>query len=231
LTKHRVEVPVNRRPPKQLFKQRSMDDMDKLDKETLLQLQNGTHSCSTENNTSVSKYSSAEKTSNFSGKQRQLLDSLDLHSPDSQTVKNTRKKVGEYFKNVKRKNDREPEQAVRSSETLSSAIAKDSLLLLKPKVYQDALSPKLKAKLSKSQIQSSAPSKSDIHRYKPNQLADKRRKSPRKDLDMPHGVSPQPRPLQLISAHGSHEGLRLSSYDNTNLSVMEQSDSDDEIMV
>ena len=231
LTKHRVEVPGTRRPPKQLFKQRSMDDMEKIEQETSLEFQNGSHSASTENNSYLLKYSSMGKTTDISGEQRQLLDSLDLHSPDSQTVKNTRKKVGEYFKKVKRMQDREPEQTVKSSETLSSAIAKDSLVLLKPKVYHETLSPKLRAKLPKSQTKSPVSGKSDIHRYKPNLLHDKGRKSPRKDLDMPHGMSPQPRPLQLISGHGSQEMLRLSSYDNTSMSVMDQSDTDDEIMV
>ncbi|XP_053405798.1 unconventional myosin-IXAb-like isoform X4 [Mercenaria mercenaria] len=240
LTKHRVEVPGKRRPPTQLFKQRSMDDMDTLEKETSEQFLNGKHSCSTEDNTYMFKYSSSNKSTVNQGERRQLLDSLDLHSPDSRSIDQTRKKVGEHFKKVKGKQTsalskqlRESDQIVVSSETLSTAIAKDSLYLLKPKLYQDALSPKLKTKSPKSHLYSQVPSKTDLSRSKPVQ--EKKRKSPGKDYDVLVGTSPQhqmqlsSRPLRLTSGHANPE--RMSSYDNTNLSVMENSDPEDEIMV
>lgn len=260
MTKHRAEVPVKRPPSRlqkqlsldnmeKLHKQLSLDNIEKLDMETSLKIINGKNSFSTEDNTLIAKTSEPTQFYENRDERRQLLDSLDLQSRGSRTIEHTRKKVGEYFKKSNLKNAstqgklaRESVNTIVSSENLSNAIAKDSLLLIKPKALPESFSPKLKTKVSKSHLKKGQePSKSDLVRSKPVQtcnIYERERKIPQKHSDVAAGVSPRgqmptelsSRPLRLTAAQVNSE--RLSSYENTSLSVMEiGSDSEDEIMV
>lgn len=253
LTKHRAEVTA-KRPPSQIHflqKQHSLDDMNSLlQTDPTLYSLNSKHSCSAEPNQYSSDNSALNKSTagDQRGRAEQLLDSLDLHSPGSLIIQQTRKKVGEHFKkaNIKHTSTltkRLDHEDVMSSQTLSTTLAKDSLLLLKPKVYQESQSPKLKMRSSKSKLKSQFPSNSELNRSKPVQARDipeRKRKLSIKDSQASLGSSPHiqelysrpPHPLIFTTNKLQAEAERLPSYENTKLTVMDiGSDSDDEIMV
>lgn len=245
LTKHRAEGTA-KRPPSQLQKQHSLDDMNSLQTDPPLYSLNSKYSCSADPNQYSSENSSLNKSTagDQCGRAVKLLDSLDLHSPGSLIIEQTRKRVGEHFMKANIKHTSTLTKRLDQEAVVSSpALAKDSLLLLKPKVYQETMSPKLKKKSLKSKLKSQLHSKSELSRSKPVQARDipeRKRKLSTKNSEPTFGSSPHmhesysrsPRPLIFTTGQLQAEAERQPSYENTKLTVMELgSDSGDEIMV
>lgn len=229
-----------RRPPSHVIKQRSLDDLDQLSLSPLY----GKHLSDADPSQYNSDDSSLNKQlPNKEERQtRQLLESLDLQTPTvPRTREMTLKKVGEHFKkhtSALTRKLKESDKVVRRT----PGPGKDSLTLLKPKSYQEALSPKLKLKRPKSEFVGQYATKFESAEIKISQAGDafdKRRKVPKKYSDVVLGSSPlvqlslsrsPPRPL--LPSGQVPEKDRFMPYDKTNLSVLDNgSDSEDEIMV
>lgn len=243
LTKHRTDAP-QRWPPSNVIKQRSLDDLENLKSHPFLSPLTSKNPSLQETTQYASDSSTLnKKVENKDQDKTALLESLDLHTPVRERVF---KKVGEHFKksNVKytsvlSKKIKDGDRAIPLTPAHITTVSRDSLTLMKPKSYQEALSPKIKRpksefyRLPKSKLAEMPTKQSDAI-----PVCDVKRKLPLREFENKESMSPEqatgfrlsPRPI--MSPGHVLEKARFTVYSSPNLSVLDAgSDSDEEIMV